>query len=212
MNMNKTITERPILFSGQMIKAILAGHKTETRRIVKPQPGEEWDGIKIKCRNYYPVAVDKNGEQYPGEVVFGFADEDSRWKCFYGAPGDRLWVREKFQFIKGFGNFDFGVHYMATNDITGWIDKEGKVPQPVNEEIRPSIFMPRWASRITLEIVEIGIERLQEISVDSISKEGYRDDNGNPRDWYHNLWELINGIGSWNKNPWIWVIQFKQIK
>jgi hypothetical protein len=191
--------ERPILFSAPMVRAILAGTKTQTRRVIKQQPNG---------------AIKKS---YLGHPI----------KCPYGASGTKLWVREPFQFTQGFGDFDFGVHYMATADITGWIDNEGKVSQPVDEKIRPSIFMPRWASRITLEIVNIRVERLQDISEEDARSEGVDAEfemdlvgfvkgqqltESNYKLGYKHIWDSINGAGAWNKNPFCWVLTFKRIK
>jgi hypothetical protein len=168
--------EYPVLFSGPMICALLAGNKTQTRRTF-----EIW-----KKRN----------------------------------PGERLWVREKFQFIQGFGDFDFGIHYMATEDITEWIDNEGRVPQTVNEKIRPSIHMPRWASRINLEIVSIREERLQDISEEDAMAEGcdplvggYPVENLylDYKSSFKLLWESINGPSSWDANPMVYAIKFKMV-
>jgi hypothetical protein len=200
--------ERPILFSAQMVRAILNGTNTQTRRIIKPQP----KGLEL----------DKNVQGKYGHLIYN---------CKYGSIGDRLWVREKFQFINGFGDFDFAVHYIATEDIIGWFENEGRVQKPVNERIRPSIHMPRWASRINLEITNVRAELLHDISEEDAKAEGakktfwFAPDGKSEDDYisfcgitktcykngYASFWESINGQGSWDANPYVLVIEFKRI-
>ena len=212
-------SEHPILFSGRMVRAILAGQKTETRRPVKPQPGEGWDGMNIKCEYFNPTAEKKDGEQYPGPEVFGFADEDESWKSPYGAPGDRLWVRETW------------LH----DEIDGYYYRADKHEDGNSPDIkwRPAIFMPRACCRIYLQIEEIRVERLQAITHQGAIAEGIdlwlREKGIEFRATlidkyksslttlsilqvaYSYLWEEINGKGSWDLNPWVWVIKFKRI-
>lgn len=169
---NEEVKERPILFSGSMVRAILEGRKTQTRRIIKFN--KQWH-------------ID---------------DPNSILACPYGVKGDRLWVRESC-WIDGATNH---VHYCAT-DI------------PNAPKKTPSIFMPRCASRITLEVVGVRVERLQDISAMDCISEGIErnyveDPHANAyqdRQNYKKLWESINGPGSWDVNPWIWVIEFKKI-
>ena len=194
---------RPILFSAPMVRALLAGRKTQTRRIIKPQPiaVRDVDGPKI-C----PMCL-------PPLQSFAMT-------CKLGKPGDQLWVRETWQAVKPWGigyelcnpaHMDAEIHYRAT--------AEKMVPEL---PWRPSIFMPRFASRITLEITEIRCERLNKISDDDAQAEGiYLNQNdwwdcGNglrgessPMAAYRALWETINGPGSWSANPWVWVISFQ---
>lgn len=192
--------ERPILFSGEMVRAILDGRKTQTRRIVKPQPPSHVREIRVGM--FEPVVIRKGMEE-PGTPVFGFADEERGWKCKYGKPGDRLWVRETWFCITGEPgpiscNYkaDFGEHRFAGF----W---------------KPSIHMPRWASRITLEITGVRVERLNDISEEDAIAEGCQC-SGVPssltnRGAYAKLWESINGKGSWSLNPWVWVVEFKRV-
>lgn len=200
--------ERPIIFSGPMVRAILAGRKTQTRRIVKPQPnsmgasGWHWNGWRW--------------QDHPGTTLRG-PDEE----CPYGQPGDRLWVRETHAI---YGDREQHViHYRATHQSegSGW---------------KPSIHMPRWASRITLEIASVRAERLQEISEEDAKSEGARRFDelpsvhpfGQDARWsmgspsstdqcltnarfaFANLWESVNGPSSWDANPWVWVIEFNR--
>lgn len=181
--------ERPIIFSGPMVRAILDGRKTQTRRVYKAAKG-------------YPV---QDGEHT------GNPSEASTWMewgpCPYGAPGDRLWVRETFQ-----PNMRCGGYLYRADDIAGHIA----------EDWRPSIYMPRWASRITLEIEAVRVERVQDITEEDARAEGIviwevdriqRGDRGGRED-FRELWDSINskrGFG-WATNTWVRVIQFKRVE
>jgi len=230
------MSEKPILFSGAMVRAILEGRKTQTRRVIKPQPSDEIDdlhGGEFRKRAPYKTECPATGRN----VGFGFQDDDDRfWHCPYGAPGDRLWVRETWcpkadpltsRLIYHSNGVGYQCHYRADgeevfcDDVDGFTEwnKDGTFKSPW----KPSIHMPRWASRITLEITGVRVERLQEISqadaiaegappshrsIDKVSQEfGFPDFS---RSWYAQLWESINGKGSWEKNPWVWVIEFKR--
>jgi hypothetical protein len=163
--------ERPILFSGEMVRAIQAGRKSQTRRIV-------------------------NGDVVEGATAKG---------CPYGTTGDRLWVRETF--ATGYG----GIFYRAS---------EGDNCKSISGAIvpwKPSIFMPRKLSRLTLEIMAVRVERLQDISeFDAIAEgvlpcghDSFHTDQHSCS--YKTLWESINGHESWKSNPWVWVVTFKQV-
>lgn len=202
------MTEHPILFSGEMVRAILAGHKTQTRRIVKPQPGCEWYPT---VSHYHPTIIDRHGDEQPGAEIYGAADEREGRKFPYGKPGDRLWVRETW--VSGW----------MVNPNADWdVVKSGKAadvmyladaPHYVGYKIkwRPSIFMRRAASRITLEVTAVRVERVQDISQDDAIAEGL------PctvfaRSEFVKLWETINGKRApWASNPWVWVIEFQKI-
>jgi hypothetical protein len=199
--------EKPILFSAPMVRAILAGNKTQTRRIVKPQPDTECEGVEIVCEHYNPTKTDRKGEEYPGPEVFGFADENSGWVCPYGAPGDRLWVRETF-----WCGLKPEIHERAAVAY-----RADYFPFDVTYKWKPSIYMPRWASRITLEVAAVRVERLQDISESDAMAEGIYStvetdsDHVAPTECYKKLWESINGPGSWDANPWVWVVEFKRL-
>jgi len=204
------MNEKPILFSAPMVRAILTDQKTETRRIIAPQPGEEWNGLEIRCHFYNPTAIDRHGEEYPGEEIFGFADTDSGWKCPYGAPGDRLWIREGFCYVQGDGrDADFGIKYLSDDTIIWWRDNAGEMNYPIDQRKRPSIFMPRKFSRITLEILNIEVKRLQNMILPDYNAEGF----GIALE-FTVLWNRIHRKDrwTWDKNPWVWIIQFKRIK
>ncbi len=188
--------ERPIIFSGEMVRAILERRKTQTRRVIKPQPLSE-----ISYRDYCAV-VD-------GKKIF----------CPYGQPGDRLWVKETLH------RFDIDLHSTMIGatydaDLTAVI---GQGPQgswcgralgwPWKHDTLPSIHMPRWASRITLEITGVKVERLQDITVGDAINEGFGR-YGFPIDGFEMIWDRLNAKRGyvWDVNPWVWVIEFKKIE
>ena len=178
--------ERPIIFYGPMVEAILDGRKTQTRRIVKPQPG---DGM-INVLRY----------------------NRSDWPCPYGQPGDRLWVRETW-----------GIN---PNDYYGCDEKDRKnfVHYRADSSFeprwkwRPSIHMPRWASRLTLEITGVRVERLQKMVELDLISEGFQDHFDGKTFYpagyfFKETWNSLNskrGYG-WDTNPWVWIVEFKRI-
>lgn len=191
--------EKPILFSGPMVRAILEGRKTQTRRVVKPQPLQPGpqclrlysrpDGLFVWCSESGVALME------PHEM-----------RCPYGQPSDRLWVRETW------GKDDSGDFVFRADDWCECPTADGKW--------KPSIFMPRSASRIALEITAVRVERLQSITNDDARAEGIQDQP--PRSWlgggwrekaaYQDLWETINGPGSWSKNPWVWCLEFRRLQ
>ena len=213
--------ERPILFSGPMVRAILDGTKTQTRRIVKPQPPE---GYHIDTCHYNDTGW-----------AFWVSANDHAGTCTcknlrqpYGKPGDRLWVRETWR--RSREGVPDGIEYRSSDnglqmDSLRYFD--GAEPQaardymqrlPRGNRWRPSIHMPRWASRITLEVVNVRVERLNAISGEDAIAEGVSDRDPefgawqNPKEAFADLWESINGPGSWEANPWVWVVEFNRIK
>lgn len=218
--------ERPILFSAPMVRALLAGTKTQTRRILKLKPGfdfQERDDGKL-----WPWA------EHPDRC------DDVWMPCPYGQPGDRLWVRETWNwFDPGSIPADrAGPHAPFTgsqgNRSIPWVAAyaaDGNLPYPGYEgrdHWRPSIHMPRWASRILLEITDVRVERLQNISEADARAEGATPiadpcdhvrlscaDIGcsSPQPYrlgFRSLWQDINGLESWDANPWIWVVEFER--
>lgn len=196
--------ERPIIFSAPMVRAILAGTKVQTRRVVKPEPAGSVTTI------YRPFASEPNNWQ-------GYADNVGfiRWYggCPYGQPGDRLWVREAWR------TDDSGDDHRAPGTLSPIYtrlcypatDQRGSA---LMGKLRPSTQMPRWASRITLEVTAIRVERLQDISDADAMAEGiphHHDLVDCRRERYRALWEQINGPGAWDANPWVWVIEFKRV-
>ena len=195
--------ERPILFSGPMVRAILEGRKTQTRRIVKPQPDE--NGLSFMPNAPLDWRDDVHGDWNPWK---GETPDGDTWRgrvqCW---PGDRLWVRETWMRSP---NAHLGmppIEYKATSSNQFIEEWPGYW--------KPSIHMPRWASRINLAVVSVRVERLQDCSITDALAEGIVTDDEwpvDPRDSYRSLWESINGPGSWDANPWVWVIEFKRIK
>lgn len=208
--------ERPIIFSADMVRAILEGRKTQTRRVIKRDPG---------FINYAKEQTVLKGMWHPtspsGKI--GLVRPE---KCPYGQPGDRLWVRETWQTWCEFDTVaprdltpgKCGLQYPATYDH--WVSKK-----------RSPIHMPRWASRIMLEVVNVRVERVQDISEDDAKAEGVtvEHDTVPPCGWVDipkrgrvystalgclaKLWDSINAKRGydWSSNPWVWVIEFKQV-
>jgi hypothetical protein len=180
--------ERPILFSGPMVRAILEGRKTQTRRVVKPQSAILTDEM-ARVLGVQPPA------QQNAPVI----------SCPYGVPGDRLWVRETYAWS---GDSSIPeADRIASGEV--WYRADGGRGGGIRW--RPSIFMPRWASRILLEITDVRVERLQDISDDDCRAEGYDRSHAFPREWFARLWASINGTGSWAANPLVWVVSFQRV-
>lgn len=210
--------ERPILFSGAMVQALLAGRKTQTRRVIKWHERE--DVIEPEDDNFL-IDPEKDGVMWPYQKRSkpdGCVDEIPL-PCPYGVPGDRLWVKET-HYIGGGRR----VRYAATPDVLRMEDGTtetaiGGLPA----RWRPSIHMPRWASRITLEVVSVRVERVKDISAADAEAEGvgYEETrcdgecSSTPCSMavgaYAKLWDSINGDGSWAANPWVWVVEFKRV-
>jgi hypothetical protein len=235
------IKERPMLFSAPMVRAILDGSKTQTRRIVKHK-GElppEWATFAQPMSN-----LRKDGSWSPGNV-FRWSEEQTqgqplkslrRWPgngpdlvydwyaipCPYGKPGDHLWVREAWAETRPVG---------SPLPATMFVYREADNRTDYGGPWKPSIHMPRKASRILLEVVSVRVERLQDIAeVDALAEgidrermvegqdsfdiiaDGNMTGRPTPISCYRELWESINGAGSWSANLWVWVIDFKRIK
>ncbi len=173
--------EKPILFSGEMVRAILDGRKTQTRRVVR--------------REHIP---------FVHSLLAGWIS--GRWSHLplpYGRPGDQLWVRETW-LEDTVGN----IRYRATE----------RAVQDGNWKWRPSIFMPRWASRISLEVTAVRVERVRDISEEDARAEGVdsivaTDTYSSYRMGFRKLWDSINAKRgySWESNPWVWVVEFKRV-
>ena len=196
--------ERPIIFSGPMVRAILEGRKTQTRRVMKPQPHPDatLQGIIPRpnanraCASF--AHVDERGVHSHSLKV----------QCPFGRGGDHLWVRESWALCNTIGNNCTNIVWRAGP----W--RNGLEP---SVKWRPSIHMPRWASRITLEITGIGVERLQDISEADAQAEGVTEsivlpgDRGSFVASFGYLWQQIYGAESWDANPWVWVIEFEKL-
>jgi hypothetical protein len=220
---------RPIRFSGPMVMAILEGRKTQTIRIAK-----------VTSDNCKPGMITPIGCHCPRSL-----NEHVKY-CPYGQPGDRLYVKEKHKYHDWTEDGEPFIQY-ATDDAVrlcrvdsdDWGEKImeiwAKLSMPKNylikrracdQKWRPSIHMPSWASRITLEVVAVRVERLQDINEADALAEGcindavfVLDDHGREVDYrglyaserFQDLWQSINGPGSWEKNPFVWVIEFRRV-
>ncbi|TKY81805.1 hypothetical protein EDI29_14370, partial [Pectobacterium polonicum] len=208
-----------IIFNGEMVRAILDGRKTQTRRIIKNQPFD-----RSQYRHDHQIEIisgrAENGDEVDGLYAYT-KSTGGTWsaKCPFGQPGDRLWVREtsglqvRRDALGGTG--EFRVYRASNPDAIRFTTASGKI-YPI--KWIPSIHMPRYASRILLEITDVRVERLKHIPRDGIIAEGYpaeRATDGGEYDpflWYRDLWESIYGAGSWQVNPWVWAINFKRIE
>jgi hypothetical protein len=207
--------ETGILFKGEMVRAILQGRKTQTRRLLKPQPRGEFLGFlerPIRSMKERPVL----------RAWFGAGSDEltsQEITCPYGKPGDRLWVREAWRVNAHYDRFDAKMIMVASGgDMRNCVYYEEIDNRPDwAGRYRHARFMPRWASRITLEITGVRVERLQDISEEDAKADGVERHapgviaNVAYRAPFISLWEDINGDDSWNENPWVWVIEFKRV-
>ncbi len=213
--------ERPILFSAPMVRAILAGQKTVTRRAVKPYQQPElmedgtWFAIAQKHRRYGFGVSGADADACAAALAASLF-------CHYGKPGDQLWVREAW-------SADAQVDSVPPRELSQgepiWYPADGSTRQTgcsmlTRGKGRPSIHMPRWASRILLEITNVRVERLQAISVSQAEAEGIQflravpdlDETMTPQQLFECLWDYVNGEDAWAANPWVWVVEFKRVK
>lgn len=224
--------ERPILYTGPMVRAIIEGRKRQTRRIVKDNSilGRIHPAVSAIVHRSHGWFGFEASEDLKRQYITTFPFHTIR--CPYGEPGDRLWVRETFALV---GGGDPGI-FITRADYPHCVPSglENVPADAASVRWTPSIFMPRRLSRITLEIISIRVERLNDISEEDAWAEGCirgeRTDNGGyfpawepdpsgiwergwdcAKEWYADLWEDINGPGSWAANPWVWVIEFQNI-
>lgn len=245
--------EHPILFTTEMVQAVLAGKKTQTRRIINPQPTMN-DGAIVPTDSFDSDYDDEIDRSKAWVACFGYPVGDyggppheveftDFYKCPYGKPGDRLWVREthviesslgvpvddykppkvdgrplKETFAGRDGYYWQQAHYKASDPAPELAcEKDGHEGGPCCHW-SPSIHMPRWASRIKLLVEDVRVERVQDISDADAKAEGWNVDGDivaqAPLTWFECLWDEINGerkdgIYAWDKNPWVWVVEFK---
>lgn len=178
--------DRPILFSTPMVKAIIDGKKTQTRRVIKNQ------GLYGAPKSFkaYPYKDDETLKD-----KFGFQSDDGEWVCPFGKPGDLLWVRETFKEYD-----DWHIVYKAEDELN---------QEYPNMPWKPSIFMPKKYARIWLKITDIRVERVHDISEKDAIAEGIENSTK-----FKSLWDLINkkrGYG-WDRNPYVWVVEFERSK
>jgi hypothetical protein len=240
--------ERPILFSAAMVRAILSTTKTQTRRVLKQATGPSLS-VGMSDDDSGVAELSWLWGDGPGYDV---NETIKRVPCPYGQPGDRLWVREAWRVEALINNLAPREMVLSGASIVYEADNK---PQPWQGKLRPSMFMPRAASRITLEVTGVRVQRLQEISeADAIAEgcepipfpgpwwQGYRrDEDGElhhqqttgetPPDWmvepkrmkpmahldrsardaFRQVWLQINGLESWDANPWVWCVSFRRI-
>lgn len=237
--------ERPVIFNGEMVRAILYGRKTQTRRVIKVQPESKTFGLR--------KIIESENASEEGKYYWSLSDalgisraRSNPFLCPFGQVGDRLWVRETFADVNTDGGPAFT--YRADHGLKFCLDDESPVDYDRypgknfamwcsdlwngedGHSWSPSIHMPRWASRITLEITAVRVERLNDISEEDAEAEGIdMEALYDSQDCYdciadHNmtgrptvtgafkyLWESIYGVDSWNANPWVWVIEFRRV-
>lgn len=221
----RRVKERPIIMQAESVKAILDGRKTQTRRVIKDQPQSHMD----QCVPYLDDArfcwtgpqLSEEGNPLPREMwAGGWPDCSPEFYCPYGVPGDRLWVRE--------------THWINKEEHLAAYRADAEMPGHMKgNKWRSPMFMPRWASRITLEITEVRVQRLQDISdpgddliAEGIRKQSPPDLKGNRWHWgdtsedrcptptmaYMALWDKINRKKHpWASNPWVWAISFRRV-
>lgn len=224
--------ERPILFSAPMVRALLAGTKTQTRRRMKPQPEH---GAEYASKGFDPPCA--LHLDYYGNPI-------GTHTCPYGVPGDRLWVRETWGYRSTTwwnrkpDELTVSIAYQADDsradiklDVPCGERPPGQPRQRCGKDCdgdpggkhgdelrrywaswRPSIYMPRWASRLLLEVTAVRVQRVQEISREDALAEGMDPLSiVYPTDQYADLWDAINGAGSWKANPWVWAVSFRRV-
>lgn len=199
-----------------MVRAILSGAKTQTRRVVKPQPPRTV---------LNPTMVARDAAAPSGYSFISDEYDDVLLRCPYGVPGNRLWVREAWRTVREADD-------TAPRDMDAayrlWYEADAHADHHAHQlgygKLRPGMFMPRWASRITLQVTGLRVERLADITEADARAEGVTPTEDpsmfgvegrclglNARESYALLWESINGPGSCDANPWVWVVEFKRV-
>lgn len=253
MKKENNMKERPIIFSGESVRAIQDGRKTMTRRVVKPRYRDDESGFNVcSCPATNEVWVEKADEEG------GDFEEGTRFvPCPYGQVGDRLWVKEVWRdrFGTAYANYGTGnaypiddireVDYKSGGNgyfIGGCIFRDDELSAKWAEwsKWKSPLFMPRWASRILLEITDIRVERVQDVSEEDAIAEGIEFDSGweeecgegyttgegwmnyktqdfsceSAKESYHTIWDSLNAKRGypWESNPWVWVVSFKVVQ
>ncbi|ENZ7751176.1 hypothetical protein U4L13_07675 [Klebsiella pneumoniae] len=226
------MTERGMIFNGEMVRAILDGRKTQTRRIMKVQPESNQLGLLLITDSTKHSDIGKY--HWAESNATGNHVRSKLFLCPFGAVGDRIWVREGFFPAPLEMQSEPPRKTMWNIAYRDGMQMEKLAPAEYNPTIynyerwTPSIHMPRWASRILLEITNVRVERLNGISEEDARAEGIIDGGclncgepepcgcANPEpdatDAFAYLWQSIYGQENWNANPWVWVISFKRIE
>ncbi|WP_313411353.1 hypothetical protein [Atlantibacter hermannii] len=218
--------ERGMIFNGEMVRAILDGRKTQTRRIMKVQP----ENAELGLRRITDSSVAKEVGMYFWCLAdaCGVKNRSKLFSCPFGEVGDRIWVRENFyqhgqvhQPYYGEASEPEDAYFLGDRKILYPADGVALPPERQRNDCwksRPSIHMPRWASRILLEITDVRVERLASISQEDAANEGYPanpEPYGGSMDkwlWFRQLWDSIYPEQSFSHNPWVWVIEFKRVE
>ena len=211
--------EHPILMNGAMVRAVLDGGKTQTRRVAKFKPRAAGCNLSFSAMR---VGHYMTGNPGAGFVLHsGAGDRTFPLICPYGQPGDRIWVRETFSDVYGAGGDEDRRKKEVMYRANGETD-----PYVIGGRWTPSIHMPRWASRILLEIVSVRVERLNDCCEADALAEGVKAEpcdhvrlsceeigccGPTAKGMYAALWDQINGAGAWAANPWVWVVEFKRV-
>ena len=215
--------EHPLLMKGPLVRATLAGLKTQTRRPIKPQPDDDIVDVR------YDALADLWLGNTPEDNDLGYT---SSWamRCPLGQAGDRLWVRETWQHYQNSGQraADFSEHQRFAANCFYRADESNPRTKPLSGKWRPSLLMPRWACRLVLPLVSVRAERVQDITEEDAKAEGVERISAGPgwecwmgygpssscktaRDSFRSLWISIYGEASWDLNPWVWVAEWKGI-
>jgi len=228
--------ERPILFNADMVRAVLDGRKTQTRRIIQSA------AKNMQASGHKVIEYREPGDKWYGEHVFSMRNQSGTWcdytkeqflaKCPFGVVGDRLWVRESFYehgHWQGGGYDPEDSYFVSAKQVlypADGIQRPSELKREYFCRSRPSIHMPRWASRITLEITGVRVERLWDITEDDAKAEGctfealrFKPGTREVEEMGHTavyqfggLWQSIYGEESWQANPWVWVVEFKRVE
>lgn len=218
--------EIPIRFNGDMVRAILDGRKTQTRWLMKPQPPRPEDVHAKAGIDFGLFRGERHDWWRPSGPVWAVRElmgTEPQWRCPYGGPGDLLWVRETHALLPRYDATPVR-HFHPERGLATSVFYKAGGPERVFVEgdakpgrWRPSIHMPRWASRLTLRVTSVRVERLQDISEDDARAEGVvgwdvPSLGVNPRDGFRVLWDSINEKRApWASNPWVWVVAFERV-
>ncbi|HFD3847239.1 ASCH domain-containing protein [Serratia marcescens] len=229
--------ERQVIFNGEMVRAILGGRKTQTRRVMAAQPESNQFGLLRITDSTKRSDIGKY--HWAESNATGTHQRSALFSCPFGQVGDRLWVRETWQGPlvdeEHLDDYRANADKFQAPEFCEYAADGGARPEfcdlddNVRQGWRPSIHMPRWASRITLEITAVRVERLNDISEEDAKAEGVKPAGDMLPDYpdtfltpkgdfatakvaFQRLWQSIYGVDSWNANPWVWVIEFKRVE